>query len=70
MAGAGLGDVLAGLIGALIAQGCSPWQAACLGVWVHAGAGEALAHKGNGLAASDLCDAIRHLLQERAACRN
>lgn len=70
MAGAGLGDVLAGLIGALIAQGCSPWQAACLGVWIHAGAGETLAHKGNGLAASDLCDAIRHLLQERAACRN
>ncbi|TWE01486.1 NAD(P)H-hydrate epimerase [Pseudomonas sp. AG1028] len=70
MAGAGLGDVLAGLIGALIAQGCSTWQAAALGVWVHACAGESLAHKGNGLAASDLCDAIRHLLQERAACRN
>lgn len=69
MAGAGLGDVLAGLIGALIAQGCSAWQAACLGVWVHACAGESLAHKGNGLAAGDLCDAIRHLLQERAACR-
>ncbi|UQY36371.1 NAD(P)H-hydrate dehydratase [Pseudomonas fulva] len=69
MAGAGLGDVLAGLIGALIAQGCSAWQAACLGVWVHAGAGESLAQKGNGLAAGDLCDAIRHLLQERAACR-
>lgn len=68
MAGAGLGDVLAGLIGALIAQGCTPWDAACLGVWVHAGAGEYLAKKGNGLAASDLCDAIRHLLQERAAC--
>ncbi|UCJ17243.1 NAD(P)H-hydrate dehydratase [Pseudomonas sp. MM211] len=69
MAGAGLGDVLAGLIGALIAQGCTPWQAASLGVWLHAGAGEYLAGKGNGLAASDLCDAIRHLLQERAACR-
>ncbi|TBU83074.1 bifunctional ADP-dependent NAD(P)H-hydrate dehydratase/NAD(P)H-hydrate epimerase [Pseudomonas daroniae] len=68
MAGAGLGDVLAGLIGALIAQGCTPWEAASLGVWLHAGAGEYLAGKGNGLAASDLCDAIRHLLQERAAC--
>ena len=69
MAGAGLGDVLAGLIGALIAQGCSGWEAASLGVWAHAWAGESLANKGNGLAASDLCDAIRHLLQERAACR-
>lgn len=68
MAGAGFGDVLAGLIGALIAQGCTPWEAAGLGVWVHAGAGEHVADKGNGLAASDLCDAIRHLLQERAAC--
>ncbi|SHM28641.1 bifunctional ADP-dependent NAD(P)H-hydrate dehydratase/NAD(P)H-hydrate epimerase [Phytopseudomonas punonensis] len=70
MAGAGLGDVLAGLIGALIAQGCSAWNAASLGVWVHACAGESLAYKGNGLVAGDLCDAIRHLLQERAACRN
>lgn len=70
MAGAGLGDVLAGLIGALLAQGCSAWDAAGLGVWVHACAGESLAGKGNGLAASDLCDAIRDLLKERAACRN
>lgn len=64
MAGAGLGDVLAGLIGALIGQGCSPLDAASLGVWLHACAGEHLAGKGNGLAASDLCDAIRHVLQE------
>jgi hydroxyethylthiazole kinase-like uncharacterized protein yjeF len=70
MAGAGFGDVLAGLIGALLAQGCTPWQAANLAVWLHARAGEALAHKGNGLAASDLCEAIRHFLQERSVCQN
>ena len=64
MAGAGLGDVLAGLIGALRAQGLSALDAARLGVWLHARAGEFLSAQGIGLAASDLCAAIRHLLQE------
>ncbi|MBU1332327.1 MAG: NAD(P)H-hydrate dehydratase [Gammaproteobacteria bacterium] len=64
MAGAGLGDVLAGLIGALRGQGLSALDAARLGVWLHARAGEYLAAQGIGLAASDLCAAIRHLLQE------
>ncbi|WP_010488380.1 ADP-dependent NAD(P)H-hydrate dehydratase, partial [Pseudomonas sp. S9] len=66
MAGAGLGDVLAGLIGALLAQGLTPFAAASLAVWLHACAGERLAGKGIGLAASDLCDAIRQLLQEQS----
>ncbi|WP_339515840.1 NAD(P)H-hydrate dehydratase [Pseudomonas sp. RL_15y_Pfl2_60] len=66
MAGAGLGDVLAGLIGALMAQGLTPFAAASLAVWLHACAGERLADKGVGLAASDLCDAIRQLLQEQS----
>lgn len=70
MAGAGLGDVLAGLIGALLAQGLAPFAAASLAVWLHATAGERLAQEGCGLAASDLCAAIRQLLQERCACRN
>src|SRR5690606_27918195 len=42
MAGAGLGDVLAGVIGALIAQGLSGFDAARLAVWLHARAGEQL----------------------------
>ncbi|MEX6501494.1 NAD(P)H-hydrate dehydratase [Pseudomonas zhanjiangensis] len=66
MAGAGLGDVLAGLIGALLAQGLEPLQAAALAVWLHACAGERLAGQGRGLAASDLCVAIRQLLQEQS----
>ncbi|MGM0439778.1 MAG: NAD(P)H-hydrate dehydratase [Chlamydiota bacterium] len=40
MATAGAGDVLAGLIAALCAQGIAPAQAACLGVYLHACAGE------------------------------
>ncbi|MGH8379617.1 NAD(P)H-hydrate dehydratase [Pseudomonas sp.] len=69
MAGAGLGDVLSGVLGALLAQGMSSWNAACLGVWLHACAGERLGVQGRGLAASDLVPAIRHLLEEHSACQ-
>ncbi|MBS7662221.1 NAD(P)H-hydrate dehydratase [Pseudomonas lalucatii] len=67
MACAGLGDVLAGLIGALLGQGLAPLDAAGLAVWLHGRAGEVLAGKGCGLAASDLCAAIRQLMQEQCA---
>lgn len=40
MASAGMGDVLTGVIASLVAQGEAPWDAACLGVWVHGRAGE------------------------------
>jgi len=57
LATAGTGDVLAGVIGGLIAQGTSVASAACLGAWVHARAGELAAeHRGGviGMAASAL----------------
>lgn len=68
MAGAGLGDVLAGLLGALRAQGLPAFEAACLGVWLHASAGERLAEQGRGLIASELLPAIRQLLEEVSPC--
>jgi hydroxyethylthiazole kinase-like uncharacterized protein yjeF len=68
MATAGLGDVLAGLIGALRAQGMAAFEAACLGVWLHASAGQALGAAGRGLAASDLIDAVRPLLEAHSPC--
>ncbi|PBJ25113.1 Bifunctional NAD(P)H-hydrate repair enzyme Nnr [Pseudomonas sp. ACN8] len=68
MATAGLGDVLAGLLGALLAQGMEPFDAACLAVWLHANAGEQQGKSGRGLAASDLIPAIRQLLEEQAPC--
>lgn len=69
MAGAGLGDVLSGLIGALRGQGLSGFDAACLGVWLHARAGQALgAQHGRGLLATDLPAEIRRLLQEHSPC--
>ena len=56
LASGGTGDVLAGTIGALLAQGLSTFEAAQLGVYLHAMAGEAVrARLGDaGLLASDL----------------
>ncbi|MEQ8664462.1 MAG: NAD(P)H-hydrate dehydratase [Rhodospirillales bacterium] len=51
LATAGSGDVLAGLIGALMAQGMGPFEAACAGAWLHGKAGEAAPA---GLIAEDL----------------
>nr|WP_315446768.1 NAD(P)H-hydrate dehydratase [uncultured Pseudomonas sp.] len=68
MATAGLGDVLAGLVGALLAQGRNGFDAACLAVWLHANAGMQQGKFGRGLAASDLIPAIRQLLEEHAPC--
>ncbi|MBN2974832.1 NAD(P)H-hydrate dehydratase [Pseudomonas lactucae] len=68
MATAGLGDVLAGLVGALLTQGMPAYEASCLAVWVHATAGERQGTLGRGLAASDLIPAIRQLLEEQSPC--
>ena len=69
MATAGLGDVLAGVVGALLAQGMNAYEAACLAVWLHARAGEQQGQLGRGLAASDLIPASRQLLEEHAPCK-
>jgi len=69
MATAGLGDVLSGVIGALLAQHMLAFDAACLGVWLHASAGEQEGARGRGLAAVDLIPAIRQLLEEVAPCK-
>ncbi|MDB6047603.1 MAG: nnr [Pseudomonas sp.] len=70
MATAGLGDVLAGVIGALMAQKLPAFEAACLAVWLHARAGEHAGTKGRGMAATDLIPAIRQLLEEHSPCLN
>jgi NAD(P)H-hydrate epimerase len=59
LATAGSGDVLTGVIGAFLAQGMRPLEAAQAGVFVHGAAGEAVASRiGEGLVAGDLPDAI------------
>lgn len=70
MATAGLGDVLSGLIGALMAQKLPAFEAACLAVWLHARAGEQAGAKGRGVAATDLIPTIRRLLEEHSPCLN
>ncbi len=66
MATAGMGDVLTGVIAALLAQGLAPRDAARLGVWLHARAGDdAAAHGGEiGLLASDLFTPLRALVNQ------
>jgi len=51
LATAGSGDVLAGLIGGLLAQRMAPFEAACAGVWLH---GDAGLRQGPGQIADDL----------------
>jgi hydroxyethylthiazole kinase-like uncharacterized protein yjeF len=45
MAVGGCGDILAGIIGSIIAQGCSVYDSACAGVYIHGLAGDAAAQK-------------------------
>jgi NAD(P)H-hydrate epimerase len=68
MATGGLGDVLAGVIGALMSQKMAAFDAACLGVWLHALAGEKCGTSGRGMAAADLIPVIRELLEEQQPC--
>lgn len=60
----GMGDVLTGVIAALLAQGLSPWQAACYGVCAHSAAADLAAHNGGqrGLLATDLMPYLRELM--------
>jgi NAD(P)H-hydrate epimerase len=72
LATAGSGDVLAGLIGALLAQGVEPFDAACLGVYLHGRAGERLSFRYGtaGLMASELPQEIalaRHELDAHSS---
>jgi hydroxyethylthiazole kinase-like uncharacterized protein yjeF len=69
LATAGSGDVLAGLIGGLLAQGAAPFDAACLGVYMHASAGARIARTlgDAGLVASDLPHEIALVRHDLAA---
>lgn len=59
LATAGSGDVLAGMIAGLSAQGMHPFIASCAAVWIH---GEAGLRYGPGLVAADLPDMIPGVL--------
>ncbi len=64
MATGGSGDVLTGIIAALIAQGMGPYEASCLGVYLHGLAGDAAAReKGTySMMAGDIAASIEKVL--------
>ena len=63
MASPGMGDVLTGVVAALLGQGLDPDQAAAAGVEIHARAGDRAAVAGErGLIASDLMHELRAVL--------
>lgn len=63
MASGGMGDVLSGVIGALLAQHLPPVEAAALAVCLHGAAADSAAEEGQrGLLASDLIPYMRALL--------
>ena len=65
LATAGAGDVLAGMIAGMLAQGVAAFEAASIAVWMH---GEAAREAGPGLIAEDLPEVLpavfRHLYDE------
>ncbi|MFQ5861000.1 MAG: NAD(P)H-hydrate dehydratase, partial [Dehalococcoidia bacterium] len=65
LASGGTGDVLAGAIAGLLAQGLSPLDAACCGVYLHGAAGELVRQElgDTGTLASDLLPAIPRAIQ-------
>ncbi|HFQ80133.1 MAG TPA: NAD(P)H-hydrate dehydratase [Desulfobacterales bacterium] len=59
MAAGGMGDVLSGIIGGLLAQGLSAWDAARLGVYIHGWAADRLAGQATaGFLASEVANEV------------
>jgi NAD(P)H-hydrate epimerase len=69
LATAGSGDVLAGMIGAYLAQGLEPFSASCLAVYLHAATGEALREEYGdaGLLAGEVAARLPRVVRDIAA---
>ena len=67
LATGGTGDVLTGIIASLWAQGMEPFEAACLGVYLHGDAADAWAerHGPAGLLAMELANALPDALNRK-----
>ena len=64
MSSAGMGDVLTGIVAALLAQGMNAGAAARYAVWLHAAAADVWAgqHGRRGMLASDLAAVVQELV--------
>ncbi len=63
----GSGDILSGIAGSLLAQGYDTFQAGCLGVWLHASAGDQAIKNlpgKSGLKATELIPHVRYQLNQ------
>ena len=66
LASAGTGDVLSGVIGALLAKGLEPFEAAYAGAWLHAEAGLLGAETDpQGVLAGDLVELLPAVVADR-----
>jgi len=63
LATAGAGDVLAGLVGSLLAAGLAPYDAASVGSWLH-GAAATLASRGGPISAGDVARALPETVRQ------
>lgn len=71
MASAGMGDVLTGILAALLAQGAAPDTALAAGVYLHGAAADAAVAQGKGpigLAAGETIDYARALMNKAVGC--
>jgi NAD(P)H-hydrate epimerase len=61
----GTGDVLTGIVGALLGRGVAPFEAACAAVYAHGKAGDLLAAERGGLVAHELVETLPRLMTKR-----